>query len=88
MLFTDGEASDGDLQIEEATKLKQLAHVKIIAVAMGKKTTIDKYRGSLRKMASDADDGSGPLQFELDFEHLDAIINVLVKDSCSKNTTN
>ena len=87
MLFTDGEASDGDLQIEEATKLKQ-SHVKILAVAMGKKATIDKYRDSLKEMASDASDGSGPLQFEIDFDNLDAIINALVKDSCSNDTTN
>ena len=83
-MFTDGEATDeeGDqYQVEQALKLKN-DKVKVITVAMGVQSTIDKFRSKLEEIASKAVDSGDPLMFESEFEDLDKIANNLVKDAC------
>ena len=83
-MFTDGEATDeeGDqYQVEQAQELKN-DKVKVITVAMGVQSTIDKFRSKMKEIASKAVDSGDPLMFESEFEDLDKIANNLVKDAC------
>ena len=81
ILFTDGKAQDGDVQFEEAKKLKD-AGVKIITVAMGRKSFIDEYRETLQQLASEDAVTGEHLQYEAGFENLNDLTSKLVQEAC------
>ena len=79
ILFTDGEASDPQKQLEEANLLKQNG-VKIISVGFGSFIDLD----SLNKTASPSCKGTGKkLLFQADFKELDSITNAIAQEACN-----
>ena len=79
ILYTDGAASDTELQLDEADQLKQNG-VKIICVGFGNSVDLD----SLNETASSSCDGSGEkLVFQADFNELDTITNAIVQEACN-----
>ena len=83
ILFTDGQTleSNKTYQVNQAKNLKDDG-VKIITVGMGKKNTINKFRGKLRQMASAAGDSGEPLMFEANITNLDSIANNIISETC------
>lgn len=76
MLLTDGQASDRNKAILEAKKLRKKG-VKIIALGIGEKNTIEWFRKDLELMASRPND-----VFTVDFTKLAYLVNVLTSEIC------
>ena len=79
ILYTDGNAFDGDEQVKEAAKLKKNG-VKIICVGIGYSINMDK----LEETASPSCKGTGDkLVFQAGFDELDTITDAIVQEACN-----
>ena len=56
-----------------------------MTVGMGEEKTIAKFRSKLLEMASKASGSDKKLIFQAEFEQLQSISDVLVKEACSSN---
>jgi hypothetical protein len=82
ILYTDGSASDKDLQFKEADLLKKNG-VKIICAAFGEPSTVQQFLPDLQTMASPSCKGTGKLVFQAEFDKLDTIVNAIVAEACN-----